>query len=318
MTQARTVLRSAAGLLLVWALVSGCDKENGYTLKFSHNLHVKDSGMACGDCHGKIKDGNFSGLTHAECKECHGDWVETTTIAATTCGKCHLKNLKELGPVTSSNAPTVPAISLFVHTAATSNRCADCHGAFLAKGLDYVPEMTRKVNVGIREQAHRWGLECSACHTDLDRRTPPPSHRGNWKKLHGPLGTQPDNACTVCHTPDSCRECHETEKPRTHNTMWRLKTHGSQAAFDRERCLVCHQQDSCVACHEETRPRTHNASWRRNHCYSCHEGPAVQNSCAACHEGGNILSQHQANRSSLHDRFSNNCSDCHYPGSPID
>lgn len=322
MTQVKTVLRSAAGLLLALVLLSGCDKDSGYTLKYSHNLHVKENGMACKDCHGKMADGKFTLPTHAACKECHGDWLDSKVVSTNTCGKCHqVKELAELAPAaTATNAPEVAGHSLFVHTAALANRCADCHGAFLEKGLNHVPAMTHEVKVGIREKAHKWGLDCTTCHTAMDRKNPPPSHQENWTKLHGKMGQQPDNTCSVCHPQSVCRACHEVTKPQSHNNMWRLKTHGSQAAFDREKCFVCHRQDSCAACHANSTPQSHNAGWQHNHCYNCHAGAPAQNACAACHQGGNSVKN--PGHVSLWTgplAFHNSapvdgCTNCHFPG----
>ena len=277
--------------------------------------------MVCVDCHGKMADGRFVLPAHAACKECHGDWIETKDISTNTCGKCHkVKDLQALASVASTNAPEEISGSLFVHTSALSNRCADCHGALIDKKLDHVPEMTRAVRVGIREKAHQWGLDCSACHLDLDRKTPPPSHRLAWKERHGAKGSLPDNACGVCHTHESCRECHQTTKPVSHNNLWRLKTHGTQAAWDRARCLVCHQQDSCAACHKETPPQSHTAGWLRNHCYNCHVGSSAQNSCEFCHAGGNSVLLHESFWPDFHNRspyFINHCYACHFPGGAV-
>ncbi len=318
------MLRNVAGCLLALILMSGCDKESGYTLSFDHNLHVKDNNMACVDCHGKMVDGKFTLPSHAACKDCHGDWVETKTISTNTCGKCHkVKDLNELSPVAPTNAPVMKGKSLFVHTSALSNRCAECHSVFLAKGLSHVPEMTHTLKVGIREKAHRWGMDCTACHVDMDRKNPPPNHQENWTKLHGKMGKQPDATCSVCHPQDSCRACHQVTKPLSHNNMWRLKTHGAQAAWDRENCLVCHKQDSCAQCHAGTTPQSHNsASWgarwpsRSTHCYSCHPG---QNACMTCHpNGNNVVQLHQGlwtGPAAFHNSNpSIDCTICHYPG----
>ena len=318
MTQPKTVLWRAAGLLLALVLLSGCDKDSGYTLAYSHNQHVKDLGIACADCHGKMTNGQYAVISHATCKECHGDWIDTQTISTNTCGKCHkVKDLKALPPYTTTNAPGERVKSLFVHTSAVSNRCEACHGALLDKKLNYAPELTHKAKVAMRTQAHGWGMDCTACHANMDKKTPPPSHEDNWTRMHGKMGQQPDNTCNMCHPQDTCRACHQTTKPQSHNNLWRLKTHGSQAAWDRERCLVCHRQDSCAACHANTVPQSHNASWLHNHCYSCHAQPA-QNACAACHPGGNSMLIHQPLWTGPLAFHNNNpsidCTACHYPG----
>jgi hypothetical protein len=296
----------------------GCDKEQGYTLAFSHYTHVTDNEMDCADCHGELKDGPFKKPDHAVCAECHDDWIETKEITADTCGNCHQgvpldalqrereKEKKE----TKKGVETEPAGN-FVHTESLAKRCAECHGNLMDEKLKQVPAWTRKESLRIREQSHRGAQDCATCHVDMDRETPPPNHNQNWTRRHGPLGLQPDNACGVCHTEQSCRECHQETMPESHNNLWRLKTHSIEAAWDRARCMVCHEQDSCTACHSEIRPQSHNASWEKTHCYQCHPSSATGTGCAFCHEGGLDAhpNPHPANWQNDH------CRSCH-PGTP--
>ena len=277
----------SVAFVLLSILLTGCDKDKA-RLAFSHNLHVTENGMACTDCHGKMTAGQFAAAGHAACKECHGDWIDTKEIGAKTCGVCHkVKDLKALPKAEVAKAATntvAEAGSVFRHSDALTNRCAECHGALLDKKLSQVPELTRAEKIRIRERAHRWGLSCIACHEDMNRTTPPPSHSQNWTRRHGTLGTEPDNACGMCHTKESCRECHQVTKPASHNDLWRLKTHGTQAAWDRRRCQVCHREDTCTACHADTRPQSHNAGWQQNHCLNCHPSQSTGTGCTMCHK----------------------------------
>ncbi|MEI8140664.1 MAG: cytochrome c3 family protein [bacterium] len=299
------ILFVAISVLAVIAL-SGCNKEDDYKLAFSHNLHVADNGMACADCHGKLADGRFAVPTHASCKDCHEEWVESKKIDAKTCGMCHkIKDLRELSLDKPAKMAS-QASGMFVHTAALTNRCVDCHGLLMEKKLERVPEMTRKAKVGMREEAHRWGMDCAACHVDLDPKTPPKNHQQNWTRRHGALGTEPDNACGVCHREESCRECHQVTMPASHNNLWRLKTHGTQGAWDRARCLVCHQQDSCDACHADTRPQSHKAGWDRSHCFSCHTSKGTGTGCVVCHET-DISSHPNPHLAGWRDQHCNSC-----------
>src|ERR1035437_1861227 len=302
-----------AALILLAILLAGCNKENDYKLAFSHNLHVTENGIACTDCHGKMTAGRFAAAGHTACKECHGDWIETKEISANTCGMCHkAKDLKKL-PNVEYAKPASNAVSqvgsVFRHSDALTKRCAECHGTLLDKKLKLVPELTHKEKVRIRDQAHSWGMSCTACHENMDRKTPPPSHSQNWTRRHGTMGTQPDNACGVCHSKESCRECHQVTMPASHNNLWRLKTHGMQAAWKRERCLVCHQEDSCTACHASTRPQSHNAGWAKNHCQNCHPSRSTGTGCTLCHATGisSHPNPHPAGWLNAH------CNNCH-PG----
>ena len=302
--------KAAMGFVSV-ILLAGCNKEENYKLAFSHNLHVTENGIACADCHGKMKDGRFSAPTHASCKECHADWIETKTMDAKTCGMCH--KIKDLRVLSFENPGKVLTETprLFVHTPSLTNRCVDCHGTLLDKKVKRIPEMTRQVKVGIREKAHRWRMDCAVCHVDMNPQTPPPNHSQNWTRRHGALGTEPDHVCGVCHSDESCRECHQVTMPSSHNNLWRLKTHGMQAEWNRSKCLVCHQQDSCDACHADTRPLSHNAGWRQNHCLNCHPSKSTGSGCTVCHETaiGSHPNPHAAGWKDQH------CNSCH-AGSP--
>lgn len=341
---------------LLTALLTGCDHDGEFRLAFSHNLHVTENGMACKDCHGKMTDGRFATAGHKSCTECHGDWIDTKEIGLKTCGMCHkAKDLTKFPQAAATNAVPANAAAaktrgVFMHTDSLTNRCADCHGNLFDKKQKLVSDLTRKDKIRIRDQAHKWGMGCTACHEDMDPKTPPSSHLQNWTRRHGAMGTLPDSACGMCHSRESCRECHQVTEPASHNNLFRLKTHGVQAAWDRERCLVCHQQDFCTACHADTRPQSHkagwvkshcnnchpsketgtgctlchettldshpnphSAGWRNRHCFVCHEGSAAANQCAACHGPGTLRSIHDDFWTPVHNRFppGADCYFCH-------
>ncbi len=305
-------LSKRAAVILLAVLLAGCNKDDGYKLVFSHNLHVAENDVTCLDCHGKMADGHFAKPGHAVCKECHSSWIETKEITAETCGMCHKgKDLQEFSKTEPVPAAAGQVNGVFIHTEALANRCADCHGTLMDKKLKQVPELTHKEKVRIRDQAHHWGLSCTACHSDMDPKTPPPSHSQNWTRRHGTMGSQPDNACGVCHSKESCRDCHQVTLPSSHNNLWRLKTHGIQAAWDRGRCLVCHEQDSCTTCHESTRPQSHTAGWDKNHCNNCHPSKSTGTGCTLCH--GDALESHPNPHSA--GWLGKHCNNCH-AGSP--
>ncbi|MEI7900633.1 MAG: cytochrome c3 family protein [bacterium] len=322
-------IQSAAFILLaslLAVLLAGCDKDDKFSLAFSHQLHVTENEMACKDCHGKMTDGHFSAAGHKACKECHGDWMDTQEINAKTCGMCH--KVKDIGKISQAEPTNAVAkvSGVFLHTAALTNRCADCHGALFDKKQKLVLKLTPKEKIRIREKAHRWGMSCAACHEDMDPKTPPPSHQKNWTRRHGAMGTLPDSTCGMCHSKESCRECHQVTQPASHNDLWRLRTHGIQAAWDRERCLVCHQQDFCTACHLDTRPKSHNAGWGKSHCMNCHPSKSTGTGCTLCHETdlGSHPNPHTAGWRKRHcfacheGSARNQCAVCHGSQSVID
>ncbi|MBA4386613.1 MAG: hypothetical protein C0404_01450 [Verrucomicrobia bacterium] len=297
-----------AASVLLSLLLSGCDKKKDAVLAFSHSVHVKDNSMACKDCHGKIKEGRFTRPGHTECKDCHEEWTEAKAVSEKTCGVCHkVKNLELLSKATYKPAAAVVAGS-FVHTAALTNRCEECHGNLLDKKLKSVPEMAPADKILIRDKSHRSGQSCAACHVDMDPGKAPPNHDKNWTRRHGPLGSQKDSVCSVCHSEQSCRECHQTTMPESHNNTWRLKTHGIRAAWDRSRCQVCHERDSCDSCHSEVRPQSHNAAWKQTHCSNCHPGASTGTGCTMCHDASldSHPDPHPAGWASSH------CKSCHF------
>ena len=274
-------LRVAAAFLLL--LLAGCDKKDGHVLLFSHFLHVEDNEMACADCHGEILDGGFARPGHDACVDCHDDLIETETISRETCGVCHAE--KDLRRVDGADKPARSAEGAFVHTATLGTMCADCHGDILAEGLERVPVMDRADVVRLRQRAHAGGKPCETCHVGVSPDVMPPDHDRNWVRRHGLRADLDDAVCGVCHQEETCRECHESTMPSSHNTLWRTRTHGIEASWDRANCRLCHEEDFCVACHTETRPRSHGPGWDQRHCTRCHSSASMGTGCATCHPG---------------------------------
>lgn len=296
---------TAAALLVLLVLLVGC-KEDEYRLRFSHYLHVTDSGMDCSDCHGDPGQPTFNAITHDTCLDCHEE-TEAENITTETCGLCHqekqvvifsLPELEEEDSVETSAVEDTPSRNVFVHTEALADQCTDCHEGLMDEALVTVPLLQRSDILSIREASHGSGQDCLTCHVDMDRAEEPASHDMAWMKRHGSFGIQNDASCSVCHSEDSCRECHSVMQPVNHNNIWRLRSHGVVAAWDRASCQVCHEEDSCSSCHAENRPRSHNARWgapgfKPTHCIGCHDTSTPGDGCVTCHEGGNDVTLHE-------------------------
>lgn len=346
MKASRLIRSLFTGLLLL--LLSGCDEEQ-YRLKFSHYIHVTDNGMDCEDCHGELGNPELATLSHESCSDCH-DETDAEEINADTCGYCHekklLPRLAEWQP-----EPDAPRRDVFVHTEAMAGKCSECHGAILSEDLEVVPRLQRADILEIRDKGHRSEQDCLMCHVDMDRYQAPPNHDLVWERRHGQLGMQEDAVCSVCHSEDSCRECHSVMQPVSHNNMWRLRTHGIVSAWDRQRCMVCHEEDSCISCHSQVKPRSHGPLWGERHgtwdpgrcmvchepdyCNSCHSQNAPRShranwddrhcmgchitngdNCVVCHEQGNNVQLHMDYWPSFHDSLglvsSDQCEGCHF------
>jgi hypothetical protein len=262
--------------------------------------------MDCDECHGEPHGAAFRGLSHDSCTDCH-DEPEAEKFSMETCGYCHEK--RQLAKLQDWQAePARPERGIFVHTEALADRCSECHAGILEEGLETVPRLDRREILKIRDEAHRSGGDCTVCHLNMDRYTAPPDHDIYWTKRHGLFGQLDDAACSVCHSEDSCRECHSVMMPASHNNMWRLRTHGIESAWDRQRCMICHEEDSCTSCHSQVKPRSHGPLWDDRHCTLCHvtEGE----SCVVCHVAGNNKAElHQDFWPPSHDSF-NNQTDC--------
>jgi hypothetical protein len=226
-------------------LLFGC-KEDEYRLRFSHYLHVTENEMGCDECHGEPGQPSFNAITHDTCLDCHEE-PEAEEITADTCGICHkekqlaLFSLPELDEEESADASAVedtPSRNVFVHTEALAGKCTDCHEGLLDEGLETVPMLQRSDILSIREASHGSGQDCLTCHVDMDRNQEPASHDVAWMKRHGLFGMQDDATCSVCHSEDSCTECHSVMQPVNHNNIWRMRSHGSVAAWNRASCMV--------------------------------------------------------------------------------
>lgn len=265
------------------ALLMSCEEEERYILRFSHSLHVVEMEMECPDCHGQVTEGEIVQPDHDSCIACHEDVIEADEISRETCGTCHIE--KDLEAIGEGAEPKKVTRGVFRHSSALQDRCRACHGDLLEEDVEQVRAWTRSDVVAVREAAHAMDLECVDCHEELSRDSIPEPHLKGWTRRHGIVAEEKDAICSACHHDTTCRECHQSQQPNSHNNLWRLRTHGIEASWARERCAVCHQDDFCAACHSGTQPRSHTARWRDRHCLVCHTGQVPGQGCGVCHEG---------------------------------
>jgi hypothetical protein len=244
---------------------------------FSHRVHVKSAGMECSACHAQTAAGVE--LRTGGCGECHDDGVpkwrlepKARPLAArfpharhagkVECLECHRAVL------TDQNTAGAPVLGF--------EGCARCHS------LRQVP-LTE--------------ASCARCHGDEARRGPPGDHRGAWLSRHGAeaqgrgiVGHGRD--CRSCHGSDACARCHRERRPRSHTGLWRVRLHGSAAAWDRDSCKTCHETGTCTACHDSTRPLNHTSAWRATHGLAA--GAESNERCAVCHRPSQCAACHRA------------------------
>jgi hypothetical protein len=245
---------------------------------FSHKQHVGAEEVPCKTCH-DLKAPGTPALKPQACGKCHEDGPpaypgpfakklsqvkspHAAHAAKAECSDCHSDVLNDAHP---SDAPLV-----------SQARCASCHEEKHAS----VPT-----------------LACARCHGVDLKRERPATHDGTWSKGHGEAAKwrvyqEHGRTCTDCHRPSTCTACHSQVEPRDHTGLWRVRTHGPAAEWDRDRCLTCHQSGMCLRCHTKTPPLSHTGSWRQTHgltaqsapnatCNVCHQAAW----CAACHSG---------------------------------
>ncbi|MBN2358474.1 MAG: cytochrome c3 family protein [Deltaproteobacteria bacterium] len=269
----RTVLWIGAALL---ALPAG-GLLAGESRLFSHRQHVTDLGAACDDCHRTATTG-LPKLDRETCASCHQElpawrlpgrsrslaieFPHTAHAAGLACRRCHAEVIADR---IADGAPLLERAA-----------CESCHG---------------EVGVASGERA------CRGCHGVDERGIVPADHRQTWLARHGRearwrVFDDHGRDCAACHRSEACAGCHRERMPRDHSGLWRVRMHGSAAAWDRDRCRTCHETGVCERCHQTSEPVSHRGAWRKNHgfaaggfdgnCTVCHQRAW----CLGCHRGG--------------------------------
>ncbi|MBI5544181.1 MAG: cytochrome c3 family protein [Deltaproteobacteria bacterium] len=243
---------------------------------FSHKLHVGEQEMPCKSCH-DLKAEGLPALKSKGCGKCHEDGAPQWRKKEAAPGQAKVR---------------------FPHSKhAEKGECADCHQSVLE---DQQPAPLEAESCGRCHEEKKVAvneLACAQCHGEDLKRRRPADHDGAWFQRHGEQSQwraleEHGKSCGDCHRPATCSACHDQQKPRDHNGLWRVRTHGLAAGWDRDRCMTCHQTSTCQRCHADTRPVNHAGNWRLNHglvagtvgnetCNVCHQ----TSWCAACHSG---------------------------------
>ncbi len=297
---------------------------------FSHKAHTVQAKIACETCHGTIGKSTMIAevvqLTMTDCMACHaeGKPVAAAAPAGDTTPPIVPRNLNakrvaadskairiswtaSTDDVTSADAirylvygSSVSPVSTAGEPLATETGKNACTIPEPPEGLAYFRVVAQdaagnrsdKPTAAAASPGRFASNDCSVCHRELGRETPPASHGRAWRQLHGAAArakTVPPyaNQCSLCHTEATCSSCHQQEAPTNHTAFWRERGHGVAVGIDRSACYTCHRTDTCDRCHLDTAPRSHVGSWgtsRQRHCYSCHLGAGRdQQSCSLCH-----------------------------------
>lgn len=279
---------------------------------FPHAIHVVENEMACGDCHvGGAEKAEAGTPTLEGCADCHDEPDEGSKVdtvlkdakARKDAGRALWSEGAGAGDLVFHHGRHLAGISYALPSGQKKPlQCSDCHGD--AGRSDRLPERSTPPMELCTDCHGRGGaaagaegktaaelLACAVCHETIRADVPPEDHRGLWGQIHGEelafgLDEEEARRCAYCHRRDFCTECHDREKPRSHNQYFRIRGHGIEASLERDRCSVCHLEDFCIRCHQGTRPQSHTGSWLRapfRHCDSCHL-PLESQRCTVCHK----------------------------------
>jgi hypothetical protein len=249
--------------------------------------------LRCVDCHRKTDP--HKGKLGEDCAKCHRPekgapkfnhdkmtrFVRAGAHLRIECGYCH-RQAPPAPPEVGWTAkePPVKADRQFP---VMGKRCVDCH-ADPHKGTA--------------------GPDCNLCHTPSTfrvlsggaRALRPSDHDRTWLRKHALLPFDDSDlladgrACARCHGTPTCDRCHRTVRPKSHTALWRVRGHGTAAAFDAENCRICHVTGSCIQCHRTSAPLNHRGAWPTLHGYAA--GTFADNNCYVCHSRANCRTCH--------------------------
>lgn len=284
-------------------------------IRMPHQKH-RAADVDCEVCHARAvsSQGLEGRLLPQEqtCLKCHADWK-----LAGRCDACHLTT----PPQTWPPAERLVRFSHEGHLPRVDAGCAHCHLELPEPGTPARVSAPMGTCLSCHEHQEQYDqARCSACHVDLTNLPLKPvayfSHRGDYLREHRlPARTSPQ-ACTQCHEPSFCADCHartaptpvELELPErversfVHRSGY-LARHAAEARSDPTMCQRCHGSASCDRCHRDAGvspaardPRApHPPGWAARHgaparrdivsCAGCHDQGASTN-CVSCHKVG--------------------------------
>jgi hypothetical protein len=266
----RTFFLLASCLLPLASILSAWADVPKETLTFSHKFHLKEVGAGCATCHEGAKTSERSAdrlmPTMPTCGECHD--VEDKT----QCGMCH-KDLKRLEPV------AIPAREIVFphkkHVEIKGMTCERCHQGLDKADLAGPGSLPTMAICMTCHQEITASQDCGSCHSNL-MTLRPRSHKDDWIHEHNEHVRSGDITCTICHTQDSCQECHEGANlvkatratkdfyapfspqsgpqqtmtlKRVHTLNYRF-THALDVKGKERHCRTCHELATfCERCH---------------------------------------------------------------------
>jgi len=279
----KQIILILSGILILssFLFINAQDKQSiSKILKFSHQKHLKDDGMACNDCHTSIEqstkaeDRNLPGKDI--CQTCHDVEDENN------CTFCHvdMENLQSF--------PNPVRKFYFNHQKHVPMGCEKCHAGIEKADIGagkFIPsqEKCNSCHNGLAAT-----MECLECHSATTKFRPD-SHIPTWSREHMVQIRAGMTDCAHCHTNNYCQECHESTDlistkilpenfyanysphlggketqvlKSVHGLNYRF-VHQLDAAGKEKDCQTCHETSSyCAQCHNsgtnsQVRPAWH-------------------------------------------------------------
>lgn len=226
----------------------------------------------------------FSHRAHAaapglECTACHADVAEQAEVplqplaTKTQCMECHAQHGR-------------------------GNECRECHRAIDRSWAPptHDPHWDRRHGERVRAGSQASMDRCSLCHvestgcTACHQQQAPRDHDSTFRlRTHGHFAAVDRGRCAVCHTQDSCQQCHSVTRPQSHRGGFGLPAErhctGCHFPLAETGCAVCHQ---AMPGHDDARPLPPDHVPSMN-CRACHGNGVVLphpdggHVCTACH-----------------------------------
>jgi len=251
-------------------------QDRATVIKFPHQLHVTDAGIACADCHVAAAASAVSSDNllpgKPVCETCHSEQLSEN------CTFCHLSEDADTYRAFASPERDI-VFSHAYHVTTKTMECTTCHKGLeqaTKPGGEHLPSMTTCNTC--HDDATASNI-CETCHVDLAALRPPEHNRADFVREHKQIARTSQQTCQSCHSTETCEECHATvgltalsdggqdlASPRSprlfsidrgqglalakvHDLNFRL-THGAVASSKTQECATCHStKEFCSECH---------------------------------------------------------------------
>jgi hypothetical protein len=253
-------------------------------VKFSHQFHVKEAGIACADCHGQAATSTKASdnlLAKMEaCKSCHEDQL------GKNCTYCHV-SADSMTYTATPNPKRELKFSHQNHVEDQKTLCETCHSVLDkadASTGELVPAMTACATCHNDVKA---SSACEKCHTNVAALRPAEHNRTNFVREHKFSARLGDAKCGACHTQESCIDCHNGSELMKVNLPGKdlMSLHSPRlTAIDRGQGM------RLTKIHDLNFKFTHgiSAKGKTMECQTCH---STEQFCSQCHNAGGDVNQ---------------------------